>query len=139
GALMRAAGIGPDVPIDPDYRSALDAYAAWRSPTLPLAQRCGALAYAFHALQKLRSKGETASRMSTLARVAFEFGQRSAALEVAGRILNALRAGPIKLNEPFWPAAPRFDALAPPGQIGQWFAVAAAEMAERQRGFSSMF
>jgi FkbM family methyltransferase len=139
GALMNAAGIGANVPLDPDYRASLDAYAAWRSSDLPLAQRVGALGYVFRTLQKLRSKGETASRMSTLARVAFEFGQRTEALDAAGRILDALRAGTIKLNEPFWPASPRFDTFVPPGQIGQWFAVATAEMAEQQRGFSSMF
>jgi len=139
GALMNAAGIGTNVSLDPDYAQCLDAYAVWRSTNKPLAERCGALAFAFRGLQALRARGETASRMSTLARVAAEFGQRTACFETTTAILAALRQGAIKLNEPFWPAAARFDTFAPPGQIGQWFAVATAEADEYARGFSSMF
>ena len=139
GALMSGAGIGANVPLDPDYAQCLDAFAAWRSSTRSLAERCAALAFAYRGLQALRAKGETASRMSTLARVAAEFGQRTACFETTTAILAALRQGAIKLNEPFWPATARFDVFAPPGQIGQWFAIAAAEAEEYARGFSSMF
>jgi FkbM family methyltransferase len=139
GALMTAAGIDANVSLDPDYAQCLDAYAVWRSSKAPLPERCGALAFAFRGLQALRAKGETASRMSTLARVAAEFGQRTACFETTSAILDALRQGAIKLNEPFWPATARFDTFSPPGQIGQWFAMATAETDEYARGFSSMF
>jgi FkbM family methyltransferase len=139
GALMAAAGIGGNVPLDPDYRASLDAYAAWRVPDRPLQDRCAALVFAYRTLRALRAKGDTASRISTFARVAWEFGQRMESFDATAAILDALRVGSVKLNEPFWPVAPRFDTFAPAGQIGQWFAVATAEPNESLRGLSSMF
>jgi hypothetical protein len=47
--------------------------------------------------------------------------------------------GPPVLNEPFWPAAARYDAMSSGGDRDIWFLAAAVEAYEESRAFSSQF
>jgi hypothetical protein len=45
----------------------------------------------------------------------------------------------MNLTEPFWPANPRFDAIAPGRDVGTWFVVSMVEQVERIAAYSSFF
>ena len=77
--------------------------------------------------------------MSTLARVAWEWGARGESVAALRRLLQTLQKGGIQLGEPFWPAYPRFDGMALDAQSANWFAGAAAEQYEQTSSFSSVF
>ena len=124
---------------DPQYRSALAAYATWRAPDQPVGIRCAALLFALRGLQSASARVPTAARLSTLARIAWEWGARGESVAVLRRFFELLQgAGDERLDEPFWPASPRFDSIELGGQPGNWFAGAAAEQFERTSQFSSV-
>jgi FkbM family methyltransferase len=133
--VSRSNGISPVS----NYQDSLAAYAVWRSPDRSVATRCAALAFALQNLRFLCARACTAERASTWARVAWEWGARSECVAVLRQLLPMLQRTPFPLSEPFWPASPRFDDVAPGGRPADWFAVAAAEQFERTFSFSSAF
>ena len=124
---------------DSDYRNGLAAYATWRAADQPVATRCAALAFALHGLRAACARAPTAGRLSTLARVAWEWGARVESVSILQRLLQSLQSGQIQLGEPFWPASARFDNIAQNDQPANWFVGAAAEQFERTFSFSSIF
>jgi FkbM family methyltransferase len=124
---------------DCEYRDALAAYAAWRTADQPVAKRCAALAFALLSLRTACTRTPSAGRLSTLARVAWEWGARAESVAVLQRLLQTVQSGQIRLEEPFLPANPRFDKIAPGSQPANWFVTAAAEQFERTSSFSSLF
>jgi FkbM family methyltransferase len=124
---------------DAEYHNSLTAYAVWCDADRPVATRCAALAFALQGLRAVCARGPTVGRLSTLARVAWEWGARAESVAALQSLLQALRGEKIRLNEPFWPASARFDSLAPGHQPADWFAGAAHEQFERSSGFSSRF
>ncbi|MFZ1964668.1 MAG: FkbM family methyltransferase [Roseiarcus sp.] len=133
--VSRSNGVSPET----GYQDCLAAYAVWRSPDRSVATRCAALAFALQNLRFLCARACTAERASTWARVAWEWGARSECVAVLRQLLPMLQRTPFPLSEPFWPASPRFDDIAPGSQPKDWFAVAAAEQFERTFSFSSAF
>jgi FkbM family methyltransferase len=130
---------GNRTPADPNYRKALAAFATWRASARPTAVRCAALAFALRNLRAICKHNPTPARLSTWARVAWESGARAESVTVLQRILQGKALGQPKLDEPFWPAAPRFDTIAPSTEPTSWFAGALAEQYERTFAFSSAF
>jgi FkbM family methyltransferase len=126
------------VPVDFDYRNSLAAYATWRATDQPITTRVGALSFALHGLRAACARAPTAGRLSTLARVAWEWGARGESVAALQRLLKSFQSGQIVLSEPFWPTCARFDGIAPGNQPADWFVCAVAEQFE-QRGFSSIF
>jgi FkbM family methyltransferase len=124
---------------DSDYANSLAAYATWRAADLPLATRVAALAFALHGLRAACARAPTAERLSSLARVAWEWGARAESVTVLQRLLQSLQGRQIQLGEPFWPAHPRFDSVEPGNGQYDWFASAVAEQYEQSFGFSSIF
>jgi FkbM family methyltransferase len=124
---------------DTEYGSSLAAYAVWRAADEPVATRCAALAFALQGLRAVCARASTVGRLSTLARVAWEWGARGESVSALRGLLEALRNRQILFSEQFWPACARFDSLAPGDQPENWFAAAAAEQFERTFGFSSIF
>jgi hypothetical protein len=122
-----------------EYDNALAAYAVWRDPEQPLATRCAALRFALRGLRSVCTEAPTAGRLSTLARVAWEWGARGESAAVLHRLLAVIDAGHIRLGEPFWPASARFDDIAPGARAADWFAAAAAEQFEKSSIFSTAF
>jgi FkbM family methyltransferase len=124
---------------DSGYRDGLAAYATWRAADQPLATRCAALAVALRGLRTACARAPTAGRLSTLARVAWEWGARGESVAVLLRLLKTLRGGELQLGEPFWPAHARFDDMALGSQPADWFTGAAVEQFEQTLSFSSIF
>ena len=130
---------GDGARLDSDYRNSLAAYATWRAADQPVVTRCAALAYALQGLRAACSRAPTAGRLSTLVRVAWEWGARHESVTVLRRLLQTIQSGQIQLGEPFWPARARFDSIAVGSKPATWFAGAAAEQFERTLRFSSTF
>jgi FkbM family methyltransferase len=124
---------------DTEYRNALAAYATWRAADRPVTERCAALAFALRGLRTAGTRVPSAGRLSTLARIAWEWGARAESVAVLRRLLQTVQSGQIQLGEPFLPANPRFDKIAPGRQPANCFATAAAEQLERSVSFSSLF
>lgn len=127
------------VTIDPVYGDALAAYAAWRSTGRPLPERIAAVRFACDALIALCQKEPSLARLSTLARATWEFGHRAMAVNALGMLAQILRLGTGRMAEPFWPAHPRFDAIAPGGHVMEWFVVASLEQFELNATYSSQY
>ena len=129
-------GIG----LDPDYRDALAGYATWRSTGFTLAERFAALNFACRTLLQLSQTAPTTlARLSTFARIAWEGGRRSYAVGALNTFAELASRGNFAVTEPFWPAAPRFDAVAPGLARTEWFLVSVLEQLEKTRHFSSLF
>ena len=124
---------------DPDYQNGLVAYAAWRAADQPVARRCAALAFALQSLRAACHRASTPERVSTLARVAWEWGAPAEFVSVLQQLMQWLETRPVGLNEPFWPASPRFDDIAPGDGVAEWFLAAVLEQLERTAKFSSVF
>ncbi len=128
----------PRIP-DSSYAEALAAYAVWRSPDEDLPRRVGALAFAAATLKELCARSSSMARLSTWARAASDWGERSQSSMTARRVVEAIQKPGTVLNEPFWPASARFDLVRPMGDPGVWFAASAGEQVEAARAFSSHF
>jgi len=121
------------------YQRAFDAYAVWRDLARPLPERWGALRAAAHILQSLTADTQNLAILSTGARVVHEAGMRKLSTDLLDRMLGLMRKGPPKLNEPFWPAAVRYDAMRPGVGRDIWFLAATLEAYEERHAFSSHF
>ena len=126
-------------PLDADYRDALAAYAAWRSATIPLAERCTALDFACRTLTALCERSGSFPRLSTLARIAFEAGQTHVSVAALELLVREATAKKVFVSEPFWPACSRYDRLTPDADIDAWFTSAAVEQLEKTAHYSSIF
>jgi hypothetical protein len=124
---------------NPVYRDALAGYAMWRSSELSLPARYAALRFACDTLTALVNKEASLSRLSTLARMAFEMGRRTLSVNALKIMANVLKGGSGRIMEPFWPANPRFDNVAPGANVIEWFVVAVLEQYEQIAFHSSRF
>lgn len=135
-----AAVMNFDAKHDPDYLDGLAAYAEWHDRTRPVAHRCGALVFAYTALQKLCRRAASLARLSSYARCAWDWGSRAECVAALQRMIQLSNQGAQPLSEPFWPACARFDEIAVPAGQGQsWFLSAAVEQYERSASYSSIF
>ena len=125
--------------VDSEYRNSLAAYATWRATDQPVAMRYAALSFALDGLRRACARAPTTGRLSTLARVAWEWGARNESVGILRRLLQTLQGGQITLGEPFWPACARFEHVPLGSDPLNWFVGAVAEQFERTHGYSSMF
>jgi hypothetical protein len=130
---------GPEADLDPDYRDGLAGYATWRSPDVPLAERCGALQFACKALLGVCETAPSLARLSSLARATWEAGQRVITIASTRGFAEAVMGGHMSVSEPFWPAIARYDAISPGGQRAEWLLSAAFELWEGSIAHSSLF
>jgi hypothetical protein len=66
-------------------------------------------------------------------------GRRDVGVNALRHFGDLLRRGETRVDEPFWPANPRFDALAPGIRPIEWLACAGLEQFERTFSHSSIF
>jgi FkbM family methyltransferase len=125
--------------IDPDYATALAAYAAWRNESLPAAVRAAALNSAYRTLAALCNRSPTTARYSTFARLAWEGGWRSECVVALQQMAGVTRRIPFEPTEPCWPANPRFDRIPAGPDPARWFTTGLLEQLEKARGYSSQF
>ncbi len=133
------AFLGENLVIDADYRDGLAGYATWRSPDMPLSERCAALDFACNVLLKVCQQAPDLARLSTLARATWEAGQRSNCVTALRIFANLVQRGELHFSEPFWPACPRFDGLTPGKKLAEWLMVSAFEQLERTLSYSSLY
>jgi hypothetical protein len=124
---------------DTVYRDALAAYATWRSADITLPGRFAALTFACDALASLCERHASLARLSTLARISWEAGRRGLAINALRLTADTLQRGNGQITEPFWPANPRFDFVAPGAATVEWFVTGALEQLELIATFSSRF
>jgi FkbM family methyltransferase len=134
-----AAKYGDGSSVDPLFRDCLAAYAAWRSTKRPVAARCAALGFAWASLRRLCRTAPTIPRLCSLARVAWESGQRQVCAQTLLKLLKQLSAGDVNIAEPFWPTSPRFDNIDPGPNKSDWFNCAVMEQFERSLHHSSYY
>jgi FkbM family methyltransferase len=142
-AQVFASAFGPvfagDVPLDPLYRDGLAGYATWRSPGVALSERCAALDFACRTLVAACEAAPSLARLSSLARATWDAGQRELCVGALKGFGDLVVRGVMDLTEPFWPAAARFDHIAPGAQRAGWVLGSAFEQLERVSKFSSTF
>ena len=97
---------GDGASLDRRYRDSLAAYGVWRSPEHPLGERCAALNFACRNLQRNCQSQPSLPRLSTLARVAWEAGQRQVCVQASMQLIERISKGDAQISEPFWPASP---------------------------------
>jgi hypothetical protein len=91
------------------------------------------LNFAFTALDSLCSRDPSAARLSTLARIAWDWGKREDCVKALASIINPAITGKLKIAEPFLPASQRFDSIGLRGEPEIWFIASAAELFARAR------
>jgi FkbM family methyltransferase len=138
GLPLMACGVSAET-LDSDYRDALAAHATWRNLDQPAATRCAALLFALQGLRSLCARAPTVERLSSFARVAWEWGARSESVAALQQLLQMTQTAPVILSEPLWPASSRFDDIDPGAEPAHWLMAAAAEQFERSFAFSSAF
>lgn len=138
-ASIFAALSGGSVADDAVYRDSLACYALWRSQDLTWPVRYAALKHAYSTLEPLCRKQASLPRLSTLARIASDLGYRSVAVGALQLVADVLKGGKGRIAEPFWPACPRFDHVAPGTDPVGWFVAAALEQLELSASHSSWF
>ncbi|HEX9179600.1 MAG TPA: FkbM family methyltransferase, partial [Burkholderiales bacterium] len=117
---------------------ALDYYAASRNPGAPARTRLGSLLRALEILATLAQEAPSLPRLQSLARVAWEAGQRQEAVQALTRLMAMPEtAGEDDFREPFLCVCPEFEARAPVGGIARWCLASAVHQLEKLQGYSS--
>jgi protein O-GlcNAc transferase len=94
-------------------------------------------------IQLLKSLGKEIAqflRLSTVTRVARDYGSRTVAMNAIKQLLDSISLKrPIDASEPFLAPSKRFDAISPGARIDDWMLAASAEEFERLQSFSSFY
>lgn len=144
GALLADewAQQGPD-----NERRAVEAflvhYAVSRDESLPKAERYAALEASYQGFRQLCQTQPTHLRLSSLARVALDYGARSVGVKALEDLCNMIleREGQVCTSEPFLAPATRFESLSPGRRqsVPAWITAATLETLERNQHYSSYF
>lgn len=123
-----------------EVEKGLALYAMSRDAALSVGVRFAALEASFVLFNALCEKQPDFLRLSSLARVAREYGARQLAVKALGLLCNTIfQSRQVNPGEPFLAPGARFD-IVPPGQsIADWVAAAALEELERNKSFSSFY
>jgi len=126
-------------PIDPLYRDALAGFAVWQNKDLPLSTRWAALQFSRQRLADLCATRPSLARLSTFSRVSWQAGRRYDAVRALYAFSGLLQRGVSNVDEPFWPANPRFDAIDPGTAHRDWFIGGTLEQLVKAERFSSVY
>lgn len=118
------------------FYGALIAYSAYRFlPSLSADKRLALLLKAYNDLLAFCQTSNSAAGLSSLARVAHDFGHRGVVLDVLQRLIDIKH---FELDQPFFPTSSRFDLIdAVTADI--WFVYSIREILELDSSYSSMF
>lgn len=121
-------------------QKALCCYARSRDAALPMAERYRALETSFLEFRVMCEREPSCLRLSSLARVANDFGERALAVSALTKLIESIRqTGAVDANEPFLAALERFDSIAPGERLGDWILAAVLEQLERRERLSSFY
>ncbi|MFM2416089.1 MAG: hypothetical protein RL385_812 [Pseudomonadota bacterium] len=121
------------------HRLALLHFAAARRLDATPAERAWALRSALAFALASIEEPSNISRLSTLARIAADWGQRSLAVDAIETALTVHRAGKGNLPEPFLPACARYDVVSPGTRHAEHAISALLEQYERCSAYSTFF
>jgi FkbM family methyltransferase len=129
---------GRGVPGWEDYRRALNHYAHAHAEGTGAGERYAHLVQSLDALNHALALRQNAARLQSRARIAWEAGLRTRALEtLRGLAVAPPRAGDI--TEPFLSVSPRYERLDPGKDLDGWMHSSILEQLEKLRAFSSFF
>lgn len=117
-------------------------YALARDSSLNKAERFAALEASYQGFKQLCETQPTNLRLSSLARVAIEYGAREVGVSALGKLHDrVLQQGNVQTSEPFLAPGVRFDSLPPGTQqaVPGWIIAAVFEELERSQHYSSYF
>ncbi len=119
---------------------ALSSYAMSKDSSLTAADRFSGLEASFNLLKHLCERQPSNLRLSSLARVARDYGARSIAVNALEQLINSiLQLNQVEVGEPFLATSERFDTIPAGENIGGWILAAALEESERLGSFSSFY
>lgn len=125
-----------------DVDEPLFLYALSRDTSLPIVERFASLEASYLKFKRLCETQPDYLRLSSLARVARDYGARSVAVNALGQLCDKIfQQRQVNLDEPFLAPGERFDSVSPNNRdsIGNWVAAAALEEFERHQAFSSYY
>lgn len=123
-----------------EIKSALALYWLSRDASKSAEQRFAALKESFLTLKAVCETQPSYLRLSSLARVAREYGARAESGNALTILCgNIFQKGEIDLSEPFLPPGVRFDTLPPNETLPEWVAAGAVEELERNSSYSSFY
>lgn len=123
-----------------DVDEALFLYALSRESSLSSNERYDALEASFKLLRNLCEREPSYMRLSSLARVALDYGERTIAVNALKQLLDAIqRNNQIDPSEPFLTPGERFDSIPPGDAIGNWILASILEEFERIKSYSSFY
>ena len=126
-----------------DFQQALNAYASSRNPELSNIDRFQHLLQAFELVKKLLSSGESKiERLSTLARISYDIGQREIGNKITTYIIDRYidKAHSIEtIDEPFLPICKEFETISTDGKLNNWLLSSALDQFIRKHAFSCYF
>ena len=121
--------------------AALALYAASKDFALSPGKRLGALEVSYTKFKTICENEPSYLRLSSLARVARDYGARAIAVNALGQLSNNIfRDQQINMGEPFLVAGERFDSISPAKEnLGNWVLAAILEEYERLASYSSFY
>jgi FkbM family methyltransferase len=117
----------------------LSLYASSRDSVMPLSDRVGALEASYRVLKSLCDREPTFLRLSSLARVAHDYGERAVSINALVQLLGYIHDSGVDMSEPFLPPLERFDAISLGEESVRWLVAAVLEQLERRERFSSFY
>jgi FkbM family methyltransferase len=136
GALLSSHWSTPTAAIG----DALACYAISQDESLDSFERLRGLEFSFQLLMSLGKEVARYLRLSTLTRVARDYGVRTVATNAIRSLLDSISIEkPIDASEPFLAPTKRFDMISPGTRINDWMVAASAEEFERLQYFSSFY
>jgi FkbM family methyltransferase len=118
----------------------LACYAISQDTSLESFARLRGLQISFQLQMSLGKEVAQYLRLSTLTRVARDYGARAVAMNAIAQLLDSISSKrPIDASEPFLAPAQRFDTISPGASIDNWMLAASAEEFERLQSFSSFY
>jgi FkbM family methyltransferase len=129
--------------VDRDFallNEAISFYAISCEPQLSGKERFFALQQSFQQLQSLCEQNPAHLRLSSLARVASDLGERETAVRVLDRLSQTIVCQQsVDVIEPFLLPSSEFDYIVPKEDIGTWYFAALLEQLETICAFSSFY
>jgi FkbM family methyltransferase len=124
-----------------NYAEILECYLASRSIRLSSSDRVAYLMSALRgALRAVDSGEQSIVRLITYARIAIDAGERSLGVKILGSLVNRYHPKfDFEINEWFLPAAERYDAIDPNGNIQDWLMSSVIEQFIIKHAFSAYF
>jgi FkbM family methyltransferase len=119
--------------------NALSLYACSRDTTLRASERFSALETSYLVLKAVCERDATRLRLSSLARVAHDYGERAASVRALAQLLSYIRHAGVDPDEPFLPPLERFDSISCGEEPARWLVAAVLEQLERRERFSSFY